>query len=157
MQTILTGAIAGAVGELALNVVSYGDMLLRARSASSMPAKVAARLADEAGIEVAKPGERADKAESRHEAAGALLGYGVAVGVAVASVLVRRAGLRLPAPVAGLLIGGSAMALSDSVATALGVTRPTRWSRAEWISDIVPHAVYGVATAATVEYIDRGA
>ena len=154
MRTILTGAIAGAAGELALNVVSYGDMLLRARPASTMPAKVAGRLADVAGVELAKPGEREDKAESRREAAGALLGYGVAVGAAVASVVARRAGLRLPMPVAGLLIGGGAMALSDSIATALRVAQPTQWSRADWISDAVPHATYGLVAAATVEFIE---
>jgi drug/metabolite transporter (DMT)-like permease len=155
LGSIMTGAIAGAAGELALNVVTYGDMLLRARPSSSMPAKVAGRLTDAAGIELAQPGERPEKAEIRREATGALLGYGMAVGTAVASVLVRRAGLRLPIPVAGLLIGGAAMTISDSIATALGVTDPRAWRRSDWIADVVPHAAYGIVTAATVEFIER--
>ena len=155
LRSIITGAVAGAAGELALNVVTYGDMLLRARPSSSMPSKVAGRLTDAAGIELAQPGERPEKAEIRREAAGALLGYGMAVLTAIGSVFVRRAGLRLPAAVSGLVIGAVAMAVSDSVATALGVTDPKRWSASDWISDIVPHAVYGVVTALTVEYIEH--
>jgi drug/metabolite transporter (DMT)-like permease len=156
LRSIITGTIAGAAGELALNVVTYADMLLRARPASRMPVTVAARLTDAAGIELAQPGERADKAENRHEAIGALLGYGMAVATAVASVFVRRAGLRLPAPIAGLLIGGTAMAISDSIATALGATDPKRWRGSDWIADIVPHAVYGIVTASTVQYLEHG-
>jgi drug/metabolite transporter (DMT)-like permease len=156
VRSIVTGAIAGAAGELALNVVTYGDMLVRARPSSSMPAKVAGRLTDAAGIELAQPGERPEKAEIRREAVGALLGYGMAVATAIASVFVRRAGLRLPAPMAGVAIGATAMVVSDSIATALGVTDPKRWKTSDWISDIVPHAVYGIVTALTVEVIERG-
>lgn len=39
------------------------------------------------------------------------------------------------------------MAGSDAPATALGVTDPRTWSRTAWLSDIVPHLVYGTVTA----------
>jgi hypothetical protein len=154
-RTIAAGAIAGAAGEIALNVVSYTDMLVRARPSSQMPGKVAERLAGAVNVDFAQPGERPDKATIRQEASGALLGYGMAIGTAVAYAMVRRAGLRLPVPVAGLLMGGAAMAVSDSAATALGVTDPTEWGVSGWLSDIVPHAVYGVVAAVTIELIDR--
>lgn len=153
-RTIAAGAIAGAAGEIALNVVSYADMLVRARPASSMPGKVAERLAGGVGVDFAQPGERSDKASIRQEASGALLGYGMAIGMALAYAVARRAGLRLPVPVAGLLMGGGAMLIADSTATALGVTDPTEWGASGWISDIVPHAAYGLVAAATIELID---
>ena len=155
IRTLVAGAIAGAAGELALNVLTYGDMLVRARPASQMPAKTARRLADEAGVQLATPGERPEKASIREEAAGALLGSGMAVLMSVVYAVLRRAGVRLPFPVGGLLLGGAAMAVSDTTATALGATDPAEWGMAGWVSDIVPHAAYGIVAAATVDLIDR--
>lgn len=154
IRTVIAGAIAGAVGEMLLNILSYADMFVRARPASQMPGKTAEKLADLAGIELAKPGERAEKLESRLDSAGALMGYGVAMGIGVAYAVLRRLGLRLPLPLAGLAIGGTAMALSDSVATAVGATDPRTWGVSGWMLDAVPHAAYGVATAATLELVD---
>lgn len=154
LRPILGGVIAGAVGELTLEAISYGDMFARARPASEMPGKVAQRLADTAGVELAQPGERAEKAEIRREAGGAILGYGMAVGVAVSYALLRHAGLRLPLPLAGLAMGGAAMAISNSTATVLGVTDPREWGTEGWLADIVPHAAYGLAAASTLEMID---
>lgn len=155
IRSLAAGAVAGAAGEMVLNVVTYGDMFVRARPASSMPAKVAGRVTDIIGVELAQPGERADKASTRREAGGALMGYFVAVGVAVAYAAARRIGVRLPWPVAGLAIGGGAMALSDSVAAAVGAADPTTWSAKDWLLDIGPHAAYGLTVAATLEMIDR--
>jgi drug/metabolite transporter (DMT)-like permease len=155
IRTIVAGAIAGAAGEMAIDVFTYGDMLARARPASEVPAKVAGRLAEGAGIELAQPGERADKAENRKQAGGALLGYATAIGVATGYAVLRRLGFRLPMPVAGLAMGAAAMALSDTTATALRVTDPTTWGAEGWIADIVPHAAYGLAAAATLEVLDH--
>lgn len=154
IRTLVAGAIAGAAGELVLNVVSYGDMFVRARPASEMPARVVRRMTDIVGVELSRPGERADKAATRREAGGALMGYLVAVVVAMAYAAVRRLGMRVPWPLAGLAIGGGAMALSDSVATAVGAADPTTWDTASWLLDIGPHAAYGVTAAATLEFID---
>ncbi len=154
MRTLVAGAIAGATGEIALNVVAYADMVVRARPASTMPSKVVGRVADLAGIDLSQPGERTDIAETRKEASGALLGYVMAIVTAVGYALLRRAGLRLPLPIAGLAIGGAAMAVADSGATALGATDPRTWGIEGWVADIVPHAAFGLVVAATLEFID---
>lgn len=154
-RTIAAGAIGGAAGEIALNVVSYADMLVRVRPASELPGKVAERLAGGVGLDFARPGEPSDKATIRQEASGALLGYGMAIATALVYAVARRAGLRLPVPIAGLLLGGGAMLIADAAATALGVSDPTRWDASDWISDIVPHAAYGLVAAATIELIDE--
>ena len=42
------------------------------------------------------------------------------------------------------------MLASDVPLAALGVSDPRRWSAADWVSDAVPHLVYGVTTHATL-------
>ncbi|WP_316248185.1 hypothetical protein [Streptomyces sp. TRM49041] len=59
-------------------------------------------------------------------------------------------GLALALP-AGPFLGAAAMAAGDLPATALGVTDPAEWSGAGRLSDIVPHLVYGMTTAAVFE------
>ncbi|WP_431975658.1 hypothetical protein [Micromonospora haikouensis] len=142
---LVDGAVAGAVGSVALNVVSYVDMVLRARPASSTPEETARHVAGLAHVDL---GPEA-RAANRRAGLGPLLGYGlgVAAGAAFAVLAARRR--TPPLPVAVLLLGGGVMAASDASMTALGVTDPRRWSRTDWLSDVVPHLAYGMAAAAT--------
>lgn len=144
MSRLVDGAIAGAVGSTALNVVSYLDMVLRARPASATPEETAGRFAELAHVDLGPE----DQAANRRSGLGPLLGYGagVAAGVAFAVLSGRR---RVPLPVAVALLGGGVMATSDGSMTVLGVTDPRRWGRADWLSDLVPHLAYGLAAAAT--------
>ncbi|MFF3854519.1 hypothetical protein [Micromonospora sp. NPDC002575] len=141
---LVDGAVAGAVGSVALNVVSYVDMVLRARPASSTPEESARRVAGLAHVDLGPE----DRAANRRAGLGPLLGYGlgIAAGAAFAVLAARRTP---PLPVAVLLLGGGVMAASDTSMTALGVTDPRRWSRTDWLSDVVPHLAYGMAAAAT--------
>lgn len=41
------------------------------------------------------------------------------------------------------------MALSNTTMTALHVTNPRRWTRTDWLTDLIPHLAYGAAAAAT--------
>lgn len=84
MHPLIRGLLAGAAGTVALNVTTYGDLLLRARPASQVPVKVADKLAAQAGIEL---GEQ-EQVANREQAVGALLGYVTALGVAVVYALV---------------------------------------------------------------------
>jgi hypothetical protein len=141
---VVDGMIAGAAGSAALNVVSYLDMVVRGRPASSTPNETVGRLAGLAHVDLGSE----DLATNRRAGLGPLLGYGLGVGVgAVFAVLSRRR--RVASPVAVPLLGAGVMALSDGTMAALGVTDPRRWSRADWWSDLVPHLAYGVAAAAT--------
>ncbi|WP_031031555.1 hypothetical protein [Streptomyces sp. NRRL WC-3725] len=149
MRSLTKGLLAGAAGTVALNVVSYGDMLLRGRGSSNMPATVAGKLAGGVGVRL---GEGEDEAH-REEALGALLGYVTGLGVGAAYGLVRRDG-HLPVWAAGPLLGAAAMAGSDVPATAMKVTDPTTWSLSSWVSDVIPHMAYGF-TAASVYRVLR--
>ncbi|WP_165985269.1 hypothetical protein [Streptomyces sp. YIM 98790] len=144
MRSLARGLVAGAAGTVALNLSTYGDMLLRGRPASGMPAEVADLLADRAGVPLGEEQQRSN----REQAAGALLGYAAGLGVGAVYGLLSGRRTRLPALVAGPVIGAAAMAGSDAPATALGVTDPRKWNGTAWLSDIVPHLAYGVVTAA---------
>ncbi|MFC4333372.1 hypothetical protein ACFPC0_37555 [Streptomyces andamanensis] len=144
MHSITKGLLAGAAGTLALDLVSYGDMLLRGRAASTVPAQVAGRLAGRAGVPLGQGEER----ENRSQAAGALMGYATGIGAGVAYGLLRPRRRPLPVLVAGPLLGAAVMAGANAPATALRLTDPGSWDLASWVSDIVPHLVYGLTTAA---------
>ncbi|MEU2663534.1 hypothetical protein ACLQ20_11390 [Micromonospora sp. DT46] len=138
------GAIAGAVGSAALNMVSYLDMVLRARPASSTPEESAGRVAQVAHVDLGPE----DRAANRRSGLGPLLGYGIGVAAGVGYALLTR-GRRMPLPLAAGVLGGAVMTMSDGSMTVLGVTDPRTWRRSDWLADIVPHLAYGVAAAAT--------
>ena len=142
---MVDGAIAGAVGSAALNIVSYLDMAVRARPASSPPEETAGRVASAAHLDLGPE----EKAAKRRAGLGPVLGYGIgiAAGAAFGVFSARR---RLPLPVAAGLLGGGVMATTDGSMTVLGVTNPKTWRSADWVSDIVPHLAYGIAAAATL-------
>ncbi|MFD0971448.1 hypothetical protein [Plantactinospora endophytica] len=143
------GAIAGAVGSVALNVVTFLDMTLRGRPASDTPEESAGRLTQVLHIGLGPE----DRAANRRSGLGPLLGYatGVLSGAALTVVGLRR----LPGPVAAGLFGAGAMLASDGTLTALGVTDPRRWSRTDWLADIVPHLAYGLVAVATLGQLRR--
>lgn len=47
------------------------------------------------------------------------------------------------------------MALTDGTRVSLGLTKPKDWSKVDWISDLVPHLVYGAATYAALATTPR--
>ena len=148
---LLRGAAAGAVGTTALNAVTYLDMAVRGRPSSSTPEQLVETVAEKVGTRV--PGDD-DTRQNRLHGLGPLSGIavGVAVGAGAGLVghLLRRAGRDLPAPVAVLLIGASAMALSDVPLTVLGISDARTWRAQDWAADAVPHLAYGAATYATL-------
>ncbi|MGI4896546.1 MAG: hypothetical protein ACRYF3_15680, partial [Janthinobacterium lividum] len=104
-------------------------------------------------LEVSIGGSRSQRS-NRLTALGALSGAAAGVGVGAAFGLARRAGVRLPAGVGGVLTGAAAMAATDLPAAALGVTDLRKWTSQDWISDAVPHLVYGFATHSTLQLLD---
>ncbi len=148
----LLGTIAGAAGTMALDVTTYGDMLLRGRSASGVPAKVAGILADKAGIDLAA-GASPEQAESRRSAVGALLGYLTGAGIGTAYGLLRPRLGNVPTPLAGAAVGLAAMAASDVPIAATGASDPRTWGTVGWLSDLIPHLVYGLVTVAVFDAI----
>lgn len=46
LREVLIGAAAGAIGTVALNAVTYGDMVVRGRPLSGVPSHVAGQLVE---------------------------------------------------------------------------------------------------------------
>jgi len=151
MNRVLRGAIAGAAGTIALDLTTYGDMLVRGRGASNVPAQVAGVLAKQAGITPLATSAEGEKADNRREAAGALLGYTTGVGIGALYGLVRGQSHEGASPVTGAAVGLSAMAASDLPIALSGVSDPRTWSATDWLSDIIPHLVYGIVTVAVYD------
>ena len=141
------GLIAGAVGTTVLNTVTYLDMAVRGRSASRVPGQTVEAALAAIGQQV--PGS-SEQNSSRLTALGAVSGAMAGLAVGVAGSAVRAAGLRVPAPVASVALGGAAMAATDVPAAILGVVDPASWTAQDWVSDAVPHLAYGAAAAATL-------
>jgi hypothetical protein len=151
MNRMLRGAIAGAAGTIALDLTTYGDMLLRGRGASSVPAQVAGVLAEQAGITPLESRTEGEQADNRREAAGALLGYTTGVGIGVLYGVLRGQPHEGASPLTGAAVGLGAMAASDIPIALSGVSDPATWSVTDWLSDIIPHLVYGLVTVAVYD------
>ncbi|MEU1755791.1 hypothetical protein ABZ436_24465 [Micromonospora matsumotoense] len=136
--------IAGAAGASALNAVTYLDMAIRARPASSAAEDSAGRLAELAHVDL---GDQRT-APNRRSGLGPLLGY--VTSVAAAAGYAAAGGRRLPTVVSVLALTGLAMIGSNGPLTVLRVTDPRTWSATDWITDIVPHLAYGAVTAVTL-------
>ena len=144
----LRGAAAGAAGTTALNVVTYLDMAVRGRPASSTPQRTLEKLADTAHLPIPGDGKRR---ENRVEGLGALTGLLSGIGVGGLFGLARSSGLRT-----GILLTTLVVLVStNGPMTVLGITDPRTWSRIDWISDIVPHVAYGAVVKATMDAFDR--
>jgi len=140
------GALAGAAGTTALNVVTYLDMVARGRGTSSTPEQTVEALADHAGVTV--PGDEETR-QNRVAGLGPMLG--IASGVVTGALLaLAYDGRRPPLVVGAVLASVGAMVGTDAPMAVLGVTSPRSWSATDWVSDAIPHAAYGLATAAAL-------
>src|SRR3954470_7296841 len=159
-QRLTRGMIAGATGAMALDITTYGDMLVRGRSASNVPATVAGHLAEALGITFLGSGATGQESDTRRSATGALLGYATGIGIGGAYGLLHGRRGRVPTPLAGTAVGILAMVASDLPIALTGASDPRTWTPVDWLSDLIPHLVYGLVTVRTYEFIatnkDRG-
>jgi hypothetical protein len=152
MRNLLAGIAAGAAGTTALNAVTYLDMAARARPASTTPDDTVRKAQELTGIDL---GESTEDVENRRSALGALLG--IASGLATGALygLLRPRLRQVPLGVLGIGAGLAANVGTTGPMAALGVTDPRTWPADSWVSDLVPHLAYGLATAAAFESFRR--
>jgi hypothetical protein len=148
---LLAGAAAGAAGTAALNAATYLDMTVRGRAASSTPQQTVEVVEDRLPVSV--PGE-GEARENRVSGLGSLSGIVTGVGIGAAFGVLRRAGLRPSLPVGAVLVGLAAMASTGASMVRLGVSDPRTWSAADWLSDLVPHLIYGGVTYGVLQAVD---
>ena len=147
MSRILTGltsgALAGAAGATALNAVSYAKQAVQGSASSATPDQAALAAVEALGAKV--PGSP-DARANRLEGLGPLAGIGLGMGVGALAGALRASGITIPIAAAPAVLGLAAMALSDGVMTALGITDPRTWTMTSVLEDAVPHLTYGAAT-----------
>lgn len=148
---LLRGATAGAAGTTALNVMTYADMALRGRPASSTPEQTVERLSEAAHLPI--PGSDTTRS-NRVAGLGPLAGITAGVGIGAALGLCRAVGWRPGLAASTVTAAVAAMAAGSAPMTALRITDPRQWSAVDWLSDIVPHAAYGMLTAWALERLD---
>lgn len=154
LRKILMGTAAGAVGTVALDIVTYADMVIRARPSSSTPQEVAGKITEKAGVNLSPEGDE-EKAGNRKSGIGSLMGYVTGLGVGTLYGVFRIGVGHVPFPIAGLGLGAAAMAGSDVPIASLGVSDPKTWSQADWLSDAIPHLAYGIVTAIAYDAFTR--
>ncbi len=148
----LRGAAAGAAGSTALNAVTYLDMVVRGRASSSVPEQTVETLSDK--VHVSIPGDEQTR-QNRLQGLGPLIGLVAGVGVGVGVGLVRATGFRSQPLVGTVLTTAGVMLAANGPMAGLGVTDPRQWSRTDWVSDLVPHLVYGAVVKTTMDAFDR--
>jgi hypothetical protein len=148
----LRGAAAGAAATTALNAVTYLDMAVRGRGASSTPEQTVEKLAEKAHVEI--PGDEEHR-QNRVQGLGPLTGLVAGIGVGVLTGLIRAAGFRSSKPVGIALTTAVVLVVANGPMTVLGITDPRTWSATDWLSDVVPHLAYGVVLKTTMDGFDR--
>lgn len=148
---MLLGAAAGAAGTTALNAITYLDMAVRGRPASSTPQDTVQKLADKTHLSI--PGDqraRTDRTAGLGFLTGLVAGVGVGAGLGVARAAGWRPGLLLSSLTAAI----GALIASNGPMTALGVTDPRTWAAEDWVSDVIPHLAYGAVTAGVLHRLE---
>jgi hypothetical protein len=149
-RSLTRGALAGAAGTTALNAVTYCDMVVRGRPASSTPEQTVETVADKLGLTI--PG---GKNARRNRVAGSGPLFGLATGVGAGAALgVLSARWRPPLVLHATVAAALAMAAGNGPMTGLAVTDPRTWSTSDWLSDALPHAAYGLVTAIALRFME---
>ena len=149
---LLWGAAAGAAGTTALNAVTYADMVLRGRPASTTPEQTVEALSDAVGVDV--PGEGQSRS-ARVTALGQLTGTAAGVGSGAVYGALRAAGLARGRAAGTAVATGIALLAGNGPMTAMKVTDPRNWRAVDWAADIVPHLAYGIVTAGVMRRLER--
>src|ERR1700677_2422202 len=154
---LLIGAVAGAAGTTALNVIGYLDIAVRGRPASTTPERTVEAMARLFGLTVPGSG---DTLANRLSGLGALTGYAARIGMGMIIGLAYAWGWNPRLLVAMLTATVLPLIGTNGPMTVLGVTNPLTWGVVGLISDLIPHIGYGLVTAAVLYYLyppDRAA
>jgi hypothetical protein len=152
LRRALWGAAAGAAGTTALNGLTYVDMAVRGRPASSTPETTVEKLSEVTHVPI--PGGE-DSRENRLSGLGPLSGLLAGLGIGAFLGVTRAAGFRPALGVSTAMATLGAMVGTSGPMTVLGVTDPRTWPAKSWVVDIVPHLAYGAVTAVVLERLDQ--
>jgi hypothetical protein len=153
IRSVLSGAAAAAAATTALNGVTYLDMVIRARPASTTPRESVEKLSETAGITI--PGTDHDRT-NRVEGLAPILGIATGLGTGTVLGVARAAGWRPRLAMTAAAASGVALIGANAPMAALGISDPRSWSAGDWASDVIPHLVFGAVTAVVLHGLDPG-
>jgi xanthosine utilization system XapX-like protein len=153
VQGALAGSLAGSAGTVVLNMTTYADMAIRGRTTRSAPSALVGTVAEKIGLPLSSHKNTLpdQTLQNRKSGIGVLLGYANGLSVGALYGLLRLHLEDVPLPLAGLLVGTTAMMASDIPLVALGISHPKTWGVSGWVADIIPHLFYGLATVLSYE------
>jgi len=151
LRRLLHGAAAGAAGTTALNAVTYADVVLRARPASSTPQDTVEELSKRSGVEI--PGDEESRS-TRLKGLGPLMGLAAGVGAGVLLGAARAAGWRPGGFGTFGLASALVLVVGNGPMTALGITDPRSWDADAWATDVAPHLAYAVVATYVLVGLD---
>jgi hypothetical protein len=152
LSGVAAGAAAGAAGCAALDATTYLDMAVRGRPTSDVPEQTVEAVVRHLPVEV--PGANSRR-KNRIAGLGGLAGGLTGIGVGAALGALYGLGVRPPLAVGALVAGLGTMATTDGSIAGLKVSDPRTWSATDWLSDLIPHLVYGAVTYATLTALER--
>ncbi|MFL5625234.1 MAG: hypothetical protein ACJ788_06510 [Ktedonobacteraceae bacterium] len=152
LGSALRGMVAGAMGTVALDITTYMDMAIRGRSSSNASSELIHTIAEKIRLPLSSQDQTA---QNRESGLGALLGYVNGLGTGSIYGMLRSRFGEIPIPLAGTIVGLTAMAASDVPLVTLGVSNPKTWGISGWLADLIPHLVYGIVTVATYETLSK--
>ena len=152
VRHIFVGAIAGAAATSALNIASYADMAVRGRGESDVPSTMVKNMATAAGFGALASDD--ETTQHRRSGIGALMGYADGLSVGIVYGALRPALRGVPVLLMAVAAGAAVMALSDVAIATSGASDPRTWAPADWVTDAVPHLVYGLALALSFDALD---
>lgn len=119
-----------------------------------MPRQLVDRLAKQIGINTSDT--PSEMVKNRESGIGALMGYSDGLLAGTLYGMPRPTMHNLPKPIAGIGLGLAVMVLTDAPMTAMQLTDPRQWGMSGWLSDLIPHLAYGMATAWVVDAMRLG-
>lgn len=155
-REVLSGIAAGAAGTTALNAVTFLDMAVRARPASSTPQQTVRRTEELTHLTLSEQGPDSEPAQNRRSGIGSLLGVAAGLGTGAVYGLLRPKLGRVPIVLLGVVAGLGANVGTTGPMAALGITDPRSWPPSSWASDLVPHLAYGLVTAVVFDRMRPG-
>ncbi len=153
VHRLAAGAAAGAAGTTALNAVTYLDMAVRARPASTTPQDTVAELSRRTGLDV--PGDE-DSRSARIDALGPLTGLSAGVGTGLVLGAARASGWRGGGVGTFLVASALVLVAGNGPMTLLGITDPRTWDADAWATDLAPHLAFAAVATGVLRGLDRG-
>jgi hypothetical protein len=135
VETLLIGLAAGLLGTMVFTLVEYAEMAATKRPASLIPGQVL--------VAMTGGNPQAEKAKAQKANLPVHFAHGTALGLLLAALAL----LDLSPVLTGvlfyvLLLGGDWLLYS-----ALGVTKPSQWSAADWVRELVLKGAFAAAVA----------